>query len=139
MTARCSLDDFIRNNKYEVRVSLFSVTVHFSGVDYRVPAGRLFDLQALEGKGFQLESNSVREGTDISKSVGSAFILYREGKKTGYLLSAYGGQNSDGTKKYQGYYIEDEIGRFGNDQIRMKRMLDKRRRKLSSSLSLPYL
>lgn len=139
MAVRCSLDDFLRYNKYQVRVSPYSLTVHFPGVGYHVPAGRIFDLQALEGKSFQLETDSVRAGTDISTGVGFAFILDRAGKKTGYLLGAYGGQNSDGTKQYHGYYIEDERGRFGNKQERMKRMLDKRRRELASCLPLPYL
>ena len=139
MVTRCSLDDFIRNNRYEVRVSPFSATAHFPGGDYRVPAGRIFDLQALEGKGFQLETDSVREGTDISKGVGFAFILDHAGKKTGYLLSAYGGQDSDGTNQYHGYHIEDERGRFGNQQEGLKRMLNKKRQELSFRLPLPYL
>ncbi len=137
MTARCSLDDFISNNKYEVRVSPFCRTVTFPGSSYRVPSGMLFDLLALEGKGFQLEAPSLREGVDISKSVGLAFILNSKGKRTGYHLSSRGGQNIDG--KYFGYFLEDDIMIFGSQHQRFRRATDPKRTELYRKLQLPYV
>lgn len=107
MNARCSLDDFIRNNTHPVLVDEFSRPVKFQGVNYVVPPGALFDLRVLYGHGFQLESKNMREGTDLTKGVGLAYILDQEGKSTGYALGSQSSYDPAGKLKRREYKIED--------------------------------
>ncbi len=135
-SVRCSLDDFIEKNKYTVRVAPSSDAVEL-GTGYHVLPGLLFDLLALKGKEYQLEAPSVVEGTDISKSVGFAYILDECGNKTGYHLSSYCGQNPDGTGKYFGYFIEEDSFIESSLAERLKKTL--RGFKISRELPLPYV
>ena len=108
MVARCSLDEFIERCPYEVGVQPLSKPIHFPTTGYRVPGGLLFDMRVLQGKGMQLEAPSTREGADISRDPGFAFILDSAGKKTGYHLTAHGSQHLDGTGKRHYYTIADD-------------------------------
>ena len=108
MPARCSLDAFISRCPYEIGVEPLSKPVHFPMTGYRVPGGVLFDIRILQGKSLQLEAPSTREGADISRDPGFAFILDLQGNKTGYHLTAHGGQGLDGNGKYHYYTIADD-------------------------------
>ncbi len=119
MAVRCSLDDFIRSNTHEVRVSPYSKSVKFPGIGYLVPPEALYDLSVLQGRGFQLEKD-VPKGTDISKDPGLAYILDKEGKPTGYRLCSSGGIGADG-KVHTSYFLEDDIPLKGTRQERFRR------------------
>lgn len=101
MTASCSLDDFIEHNKDEVRVSPASSPVEFPHLNYKVPPGALFDLRVLRGEGYQLVSPQMRDGADISRQLGSAMIVNKEGQETGYSLGSHG------SGSFNAYFIQD--------------------------------
>jgi|SRR3989338_4418038 len=78
-TVRCTLDDFIANNKQEVKLD--------------GPDGLPYDLRILVGRGFQLESTNTPEGTDLSKDISIARLLNKDGTWTGYTFIAYGSRD----------------------------------------------
>ncbi len=107
MTHRCSLDEFIDKNRNEVRVNPYSLPIEFPHLDYRVPAGALFDLRVLRGEGYLLHANSLKEEAEINPGdIGSASILDKDGKETGYELGSHGSQNLDGSHRFSAYFIE---------------------------------
>lgn len=145
MAARCSLDDFIRNNTYSVKVGYFSQPVHFPKLDYLVPPGALFDLTVLYGLGYQLESRNVRAGTDISKGLGTGSLLDRKGKDTGYCLSSsgHGLTSPDGSwsdEWHTEYFINDKGSFRGveardfESRFRRMKLVQERERKLRLTL-----
>jgi len=106
--ARCSWDDFIKCNQYEVRVSPFSPTIIIPEKEYKVPAGRPFDLRSWEGKGYIIEDISLPREYDFQKGIGFARILDHQGDETKYTLTALGTMLPDGTKKRLQYFINYE-------------------------------
>ncbi len=106
MTHRCSLDEFIDKNREEVRVNPYSLPIEFPHVDYKVPPGALFDLRVLRGEGYLLHAKSLKEEADINPcDIGSASILDKDGKETGYELGSHGSQNPDGSHRFSAYFI----------------------------------
>ena len=90
-TVRCSLDDFVAKNTKEVKMD---------GI-----GGLPYDLRILVGRGLQLESTNIPESTDLSKDIGIAHILNKDGTHTGYRLTAYGSRNVETGQRNNGYYI----------------------------------
>ena len=90
-TVRCSLDDFVAKNTKEVKMD---------GI-----GGLPYDLRILVGRGLQLESTNIPEGSDLSKDIGIAHILNKDGTSTGYKLTAYGSRNLETGQLNSGYYI----------------------------------
>ncbi len=106
MTARCSLDEFIEKNRKEVRVDPYSPPIEFPHLDYRVPAGALFDLRVLRGEGYQLLEKSLKEDADINPAdIGGAALLDKDGKETGYGLVNHGSNLPDGSPWFSAYFI----------------------------------
>lgn len=106
MSASCSLDEFIEKNMKEVRVDPYSLPIEFPSLDYKVPAGALFDLRVLRGEGYVLQATSLKEEADINPcDIGGAVLLDKGGKKTGYQLIQHGSNHPDGSHHFSAYFI----------------------------------
>jgi hypothetical protein len=90
MVKRCTLDDFIGNNKHPVKVGKFSHAVRLRGMKEYVHPTEPFNLELLAGKGYLLEARNVHDWVDISEGIGLAYILKNDGSSTGYHLLSHG-------------------------------------------------
>ena len=90
MNKRCTLDDFIKNNKHSVIVGKFSHSVRLKGMKEYAHPTEPFNLELLARKGYLLEARNVLEWVDISTGIGLAYILHSDGNKTGYHLLSHG-------------------------------------------------
>ncbi len=100
---RCSLDDFLENNKQEIRIHS-PEEVFFVREGKRVSLTKRKDLASLKGQGFLLESPYMKNGSNISRGFGCAYILDSEGNKTGYWLINHGLRNASGYRSW--YQLE---------------------------------
>jgi hypothetical protein len=127
MVKRCTLDDFVKKNKYPVTVGKFSHSVRLKGMKEYAHPTEPFNLELLTGKGYLLEARNVHDWVDISEGIGLAYILQSDGSSTGYHLLSHGAgkefwyEIEDDLLQKQGVFLERYIRNRGKDMGNMNR------------------
>lgn len=88
----CSLDEFIRENKYPVINDPSFIE----------------DITKLEGKNYYLAIPERAEGSGAEPGFGIGYILNEASKRSGYVLISSGWQNPYGPEKYFEYLIKKD-------------------------------
>ncbi len=89
--SRCSLDEFLENNKQEIRIHS-PEEVFFVREGKRISLTKGEDLALLKDLGFILESLFMKKDENLSKGFGWAYLLDSEGRRTGYQLISHGAE-----------------------------------------------